>query len=74
MAKANKEVDNKPRVRVRFLNVLMVLVGADLILLFAPGVGILNSVLYIGEVIGWTSVVIGIGFLVFGFKDLYRKQ
>jgi len=74
MAKANKGVDNKPRIKVRFLNVLMVLVGADLILLFAPGVGILNSVLYIGEVIGWSSVVIGIGFLVFGFRDLYQKQ
>ena len=74
MAKANKEDLNKPRIKVRFLNVLMVLIGADLILLLAPGIGILNSVFYIGEVVGWSSLVIGIGFLVFGFKDLYQKQ
>ncbi len=74
MAKANKEDVNKPRIKVRFFNVLMVLIGADLILLLAPGIGILNSVFYIGEVVGWSSLVTGIGFLVFGFKDLYQKQ
>ncbi|MBF0585892.1 hypothetical protein INT08_01215 [Prosthecochloris sp. N3] len=74
MAKAKKQGDNKPRVRVRFLNVLLVLLGADLILLFAPGIGILNSVFYIGPAIGWSALVIGAGLLVFGFRDLYQKQ
>lgn len=71
MAKSN---NNKPRVKIKFLNVLLVLLGADLILLFAPGIGILNSVFYIGEVISWSALIGGIILLVLGFKDLYQKQ
>ncbi|MCG8343479.1 MAG: hypothetical protein MI684_11675 [Chlorobiales bacterium] len=71
MAKAN---NNKPRVKIKFLNVLLVLLGADLILLFAPNVGILNSVFYIGDVISWSALIAGAVLLVFGFKGLYRKQ
>ena len=71
MAKAN---NNKPRVKVKFLNLLLVLLGADLILLFSPGIGILNSVFYIGEVIGWTALIAGIVLLVVGFKGLYQAR
>ncbi|ARM31632.1 hypothetical protein [Prosthecochloris sp. HL-130-GSB] len=74
MAKAKKPGDNKPRVKVRFLNVLLVLLGADLILLLAPGIGILNSVFYVGSWISWSALVIGAGLLVLGFRDLYQKQ
>ncbi|ACF47100.1 MAG: hypothetical protein OQK66_09340 [Prosthecochloris sp.] len=74
MAKAKKQGDNKPAVKVRFLNVLLVLLGADLILLFAPNIGILNSVFYIGVAVGWSALVIGIGLLVLGFKNLYQKK
>ena len=71
MAKAN---NNKPRVKVKFLNLLLVLLGADLILLFSPGIGILHSVFYIGEVIGWTALIAGIVLLVVGFKGLYQAR
>ncbi len=74
MVKPNKQGNNKPRVKIKFLNLLLVLLGADLILLFAPGVGILNSVFYIGEIIGWSSLIIGILLLGFGFKGLYQKR
>ncbi len=74
MAKAKKQGDNKPGVKVRFLNVLLVLLGADLILLFAPHIGILNSVFYIGAAVGWSALVIGIGLLVLGFRSLYQKR
>jgi hypothetical protein len=74
MGKANKQENNsKPRLKVRFFNVLLVLVGADIILLFAPGVGILNSILYMGDLITWPALICGLALLVFGFRGLYRK-
>ncbi len=74
MGNPNKQVNNKPRVKIKFLNVLLILLGADLILLFAPSVGILNSVFYIGDVIGWSALIAGILLLVFGFRGLYQKR
>lgn len=74
MAKAKKpEPNSKPPVRLKFLKALLVLAGADLVLLFAPGIGILNSIFYIGEYIGWSALAIGLLLLYFGFKGLYRK-
>ncbi|NTU58539.1 MAG: hypothetical protein HGB00_06420 [Chlorobiaceae bacterium] len=74
MAKAKKqETNSKPRVRISFLSALLILVGADLVLLFAPAVGLLNSMFYIGDMISWSALVIGIVLLVLGFKGLYRK-
>lgn len=71
MAKAN---NNKPRVKVKFFNVLLVLLGADLILLFAPRYGMLNAFLPLGASVSWGALIVGIILLVFGFKDLYQKQ
>ncbi|MBN1928101.1 MAG: hypothetical protein JW764_00945 [Chlorobiaceae bacterium] len=74
MAKAKKEENNsKPRVRVSFFKALLILIGADLVLLFAPKYGMLNSAFYIGDAISWSALVIGIALLVVGFKGLYRK-
>jgi membrane protein YdbS with pleckstrin-like domain len=75
MAKTTKQEPNsKPGKRIRFFSVLLVLLGADLILLFAPGVGILNSIFYIGEAITWSAVAAGLVLLVFGFRNLYTKR
>lgn len=71
MAKAK---NNKPRVKIKFLNLLLVILGADLVLLFAPGVGILNFAFDIGEGIAWSALIVGIILIVFGFKDLYQEQ
>jgi hypothetical protein len=75
MAKAKKQENNsKPAPRISILKALFVLVGADLVLLFAPGLGILNSVFYIGDMIAWPALIAGIALLVVGFKGLYRKE
>ncbi|MBM3162856.1 MAG: hypothetical protein FJZ79_05990 [Chlorobi bacterium] len=74
MAKANKPVNNsKPAVKVSFAGVLMILLGADLILLLAPDVGILNSGFYIPDFYTWPALFAGIALLVLGFRKLYRK-
>ncbi len=72
MAKATK--NKKPRVRIKILNLLIVILGADLILLFAPGIGILNFGFTIGDGLAWSALIAGIILLVIGFKGLYQKQ
>ena len=75
MAKAKKAAQNsKPRVKVRFSRVLLILLGANLILLFAPEIGMLNSAFYIGYMISWPAVLIGLVFLVIGFKGVYQER
>jgi uncharacterized membrane protein len=74
MAKAKKqETNSKPRVRISFAKALLILVGADLVLLLAPGVGLLNSMFYIGDLISWSALVIGIALLVLGFRGVFGK-
>ncbi|HBU24321.1 MAG TPA: hypothetical protein DEB17_10110 [Chlorobaculum sp.] len=75
MAKAKKEENNsKPRVRISFLKAFMILIGADLVLLFAPGIGLLNSAFYIGDMISWPSLVIGLVLLAFGIKGVFWQE
>lgn len=75
MAKAKKEEKNsKPRVKISFLKALFILIGADLILLFAPKYGMLNGAFIIGDAISWSALVIGLVLLVLGFKGVYRKE
>jgi len=74
MAKAKKEEKNsKPRVKISFMKALLILLGADLILLLAPGIGLLNSAFYIGDMISWPAVIIGLILLALGFNGLFRK-
>jgi uncharacterized membrane protein len=74
MAKAKKqETNSKPGVRISFVKALLILVGADLVLLLAPGVGLLNSLFYIGDLISWSALVIGLVLLVLGFKGVFGK-
>jgi hypothetical protein len=74
MAKAKKqEMNSKPRGRISFLKAFLILVGADIVLLFAPGLGILNSVFYIGDLISWSALIVGLALLVVGFRGLFRK-
>jgi len=75
MAKAKKEEKNsKPPARISFLKALIIMIGADLVLLFAPGFGILNSVFYIGSFISWSALLLGIGLLLLGFRGLFRTK
>ncbi len=74
MAKAKKQEPNsKPAPRINLLRALLVLVGADLVLLFTPGLGILNSAFYIGDLVAWPATAAGLALLVAGFRGLYRK-
>ena len=52
---------------------LVILVGADLILLLAPDFGILNSILYIPSLYSWPALIAGLILLVYGFSGLYKK-
>jgi Ca2+/Na+ antiporter len=75
MAKAKKEEKNsKPRVKISFLKALLILLGADLILLLAPGIGLLNSAFYIGDMISWPAVIIGMILLALGFRGGFRQE
>ena len=53
--------------------VLVILVGADLILLLAPDFGILNSILFIPDIYSWSALIGGLIMLVYGFNGLYKK-
>ncbi|NTW53035.1 MAG: hypothetical protein HGB22_10690 [Chlorobiaceae bacterium] len=75
MAKAkNPETNSKPAVRISFFKALLIMAGADLVLLLAPGVGFLNSMFYIGDVISWSALVIGIALLVLGLRGVFGKS
>jgi hypothetical protein len=74
MAKTKKpETNSKPAVKISFVKALLILVGADLVLLLAPGVGLLNSLFYIGDLISWSALLIGLALLVLGFRGVFRK-
>jgi len=74
MGKANKPQNNsKPRLKVSVFHLLMILVGADLILLLAPGVGILNSIFYIPDLYSWPALIGGSALLVWSFRGLSKK-
>jgi hypothetical protein len=75
MGKTNNQGDNtKQGLKISIFHVLVILVGADLILLLAPEFGILNSILFIPDIYTWPALIIGIIMLVFGFRGLYKKK
>ncbi|NTU45216.1 MAG: hypothetical protein HGA99_06795 [Chlorobiaceae bacterium] len=75
MAKANKPENNsKPPVKVSFLHVLIILVGADLILLFAPEVGIWNSLSYLSDLYSWSALIGGLLLILFGLRGFIKKR
>ena len=74
MGKANKPGNNsKPNVKVSVFHVLIILVGADLILLLAPDFDILNSILVLPDIYAWSAVIGGLIMLFYGFNGLYKK-
>ncbi len=64
---------SKPQVKVSILHLLLILAGANCIMLFAPNVGMLNSFLYIPDLYTWTASIVGIALLIFGFNGLYKQ-
>ena len=64
---------SKPQVKVSILHLLLILLGANCIMLFAPNFGMLNSFLYIPDLYTWSASILGLALLFLGFKDLYKN-
>ena len=45
---------------------LLILIGANLMLLFAPDLGLLNSILYIPDLYTWPATIGGFVLLIVG--------
>jgi|GEM_PF-157251 len=74
MGKANKPENNsKPGGKVSAFHVLLILMGANLILLFAPEFGLLNIILYIPDIYSWPATAGGLALLVVGFRGFLKK-
>lgn len=74
MGKANNPGNNsKPREKVSAFHVLLILVGANLMLLMAPDLGLLNSMLYIPDFYTWSATAIGLALLILGFRGFMKK-
>ena len=75
MGKSNNPANkSKPRVKVSVLHLIVILAGANCIMLFAPNIGMLNSFLYIPDIYTWPASALGIAMLYWGFRGLYRQQ
>ncbi len=74
MGKSNNPGNkSKPPVKVSILHLLLILAGANCIMLFAPNVGMLNSFLYIPDLYTWSASLVGVALLIFGFNGLYKQ-
>ncbi len=65
--------ESKLPVKVSIFHLLLVLMGANVIVLLAPDFGMLNSFLYIPDIYTWSSIVVGLALIVTGFKGLYKS-
>ncbi len=64
---------SKPQqVKVNILRLLLILVGANIIMLCAPNIGMLNSFLYIPDIYTWPASMGGMALLFLGFRGLYK--
>ena len=74
MAKANNPGNNsKPQQKVSFFHVLLILIGANLMLIFAPDFGLINSMFYIPDFYTWPATVGGFAMVVLGFRGFFKK-
>jgi hypothetical protein len=64
---------SKPRVKVSIFHLLLVLIGANLLMLLTPNFGMLNSFLFIPDIYTWTAMVVGGAFMGIGFTGLYKN-
>jgi len=64
---------SKPRVKVSIFHLLLVLIGANLLMLLTPNFGMLNSFLFIPDIYTWSGAIIGGGLMVLGFNGLYKN-
>jgi hypothetical protein len=75
MGKANNTGNkSKSREKVSIFHVLLILIGSNLMLLFAPDFGLLNSILYIPDLYTWPATVGGFALVVLGFSGFFKKS
>ncbi len=75
MGKANNPGNNsKLRGKVSVFHMLLILIGANLMLLFAPDLGLLNSILYIPDLYTWPATIGGFVLLIVGFRRFFKKS
>lgn len=74
MGKANKPDNNsKPHGKVSVFHGFLILTGANLMVLFAPDLGLLHSFLFIPDFYVWPATVGGFALLVLGFSGYFKK-
>ncbi len=74
MGKANKPDNNsKQHGKVSVFHGFLILTGANLLLLFAPDLGLLHSILYIPDLYTWPATVGGLALVVLGFSGFFKK-
>jgi len=59
--------------KVSIFHLLLVLMGANLMMLLTPNFGMLNSFLFIPDIYTWSAVILGVALLGMGFNGLYKK-
>ncbi len=64
---------SSPQVKVSIFHLLLVLVGANLMMLLTPDFGMLHSFLSIPDIYTWPAVIIGTALLFMGFNGLYKN-
>ncbi len=64
---------NKSRAKVSIFHLLLVLMGANLMMLLTPNFGMLNSFLFIPDIYTWSAVILGVALLGMGFNGLYKN-
>ncbi|MEI6639001.1 MAG: hypothetical protein FDX02_00630 [Chlorobium sp.] len=70
---ANSTKRGKGPAKVSIFHLLLVLVGANLLMLLTPEVGMLHSFLYLPDIYSWSGLVMGVGLLFTGFHGLYKN-
>ncbi len=75
MGKANNPVNNsKLREKVSALHVLLILIGANLMFIFAPVFGLVYSFdSTFPDVNAWSVLAGGFAMVVFGFRGFFKK-
>ena len=75
MGKANNPGNNsKQQGKVSVFHILLILVGANLMLLLAPDLGLLNSILFIPDLYTWPATIGGLALLIVGFRGFFKKS
>jgi sterol desaturase/sphingolipid hydroxylase (fatty acid hydroxylase superfamily) len=66
-----KNKSRKPPTLVRTSRMFLFLLGANLLLLFTPRIGMIHSFLYVDPMLSLLCLLVGIGICVYAFSTMY---